>query len=64
MFKNAGSEMNKTSIVVVDDDAGMRAYLSDFLSHVGYDVHAVTNGAQLLDRLTAGPAPSLTLLTW
>jgi two-component system, NtrC family, response regulator AtoC len=54
--------MIKSSIVVVDDDVSMGTYLSHFLSDAGYAVDALTNGDQLLQRLSAGPIPSLVLL--
>jgi two-component system response regulator AtoC len=54
--------MSKAAIVVVDDDASMGAYLSQLLSDTGYAVDALTNGDQLLQRLSAGPVPSVVLL--
>jgi two-component system response regulator AtoC len=54
--------MTRGSIVVVDDDASMGPYLSQLLTDTGYAVDALANGHELLQRLSAGPVPSLILL--
>ena len=41
----------RTRILVVDDDAEMRALLADVLSNEGYTVEGVANGAEALIRL-------------
>lgn len=53
----------KTSMVwVVDDDSGIRAYLSEMLAARGYSVCCLDSGEQLLRRLGTSAPPSLLLL--
>ncbi|RME30720.1 response regulator [Candidatus Woesearchaeota archaeon] len=40
------------SILVVDDNAGQRALLTDILQDEGYGVETATNGREALERLT------------
>jgi DNA-binding response OmpR family regulator len=50
------------TILVVDDDADIRQLVTELLRLSGYDVSTAGNGRQALDRLGAGPLPSLVLL--
>src|SRR5215470_5628619 len=51
--------MSKRSILVVDDDRGVRSYLSDFLTSCGYLIECAESGDQAVARLSAGYVPSL-----
>ena len=48
-----GEHETHTRILVVDDDADMRALLTDVLGDEGYAVKGVANGAEALIRLRA-----------
>ena len=39
--------MSEASIVVVDDEPGLRGMIEDYLSMQGYAVHSAENGAGL-----------------
>jgi two-component system response regulator AtoC len=54
--------MTRAQILVVDDDKGARAYLSDFLSSRGFQTLCVDSGDKALDRMASGYAPDLALL--
>ncbi len=45
-----------TTILVVDDEPGVRDMLQDALGNAGYVVHCATNGADGLDQLRRGSA--------
>lgn len=53
--------MPEASIVVVDDEPGLRGMIEDYLTMQGYSVQPAENGAAL-DRLLAGTTPDLILL--
>lgn len=48
-------------LIVVDDDAGLRGMLADYLSIAGHDVRLAEDGAAL-DRLIEGAQPELLIL--
>jgi CheY-like chemotaxis protein len=51
------------TILIVDDDAGIRQLLLLFLEHKGYTAKTVANGIEALDQLQPGqPLPQLILL--
>lgn len=50
-----------TRLLVVDDDAEMRALLADVLSGEGYAVAEAANGAEALIRLRAEPFAAIVL---
>jgi CheY-like chemotaxis protein len=51
------------TILVVDDDAGIRQLLLLFLEHKGYTAKTVANGLEALNHLQPGqPLPQLILL--
>jgi CheY-like chemotaxis protein len=52
------------SVLVVDDDSGMREALSDVLEGEGHQVAAAVDGAHALERLSQGPEPCVVLLDW
>jgi two-component system, NtrC family, response regulator AtoC len=54
--------MNKTAIVIVDDDPSFQVFLSHSLTPHGYGVSALPDGDQLIAQLKAGQIPSLILL--
>ncbi len=49
------------SVLVVDDDAGVRSLYVDALSEVGHAVAVAIDGADALDRLRAGSIPCVVL---
>jgi CheY-like chemotaxis protein len=49
-------------VLVVDDDADVRATLADALGAQGYAVDLATDGADALARLAAGPSPDAIVL--
>lgn len=53
--------MSKT-ILIVDDDADIRAVLSEFLEYEGYAVATAGNGREALDYLRAHALPAVVLL--
>ena len=51
------------TVLIVDDDAGIRQLLTLFLEHKGYTAASVTNGAEALSHLRQShPLPQLVLL--
>jgi len=50
------------SVWVVDDDAGIRSYLSDFLKSRSYSVLSFDSGEQVARQITSVGPPSLLLL--
>jgi len=51
------------TILIVDDDAGIRQLLVLFLEHKGYSAKTAVNGLEALDQLQASqPLPQLILL--
>jgi CheY-like chemotaxis protein len=51
------------TILLVDDDAGIRQLLTVFLTHKGYDAVGVANGLEALNYLQrSDPLPQLILL--
>ena len=55
-------QTDRLTIWVVDDDASIRSYLSDFLASRGYRVVCFDSGEQVVRRLNADERPSLLLL--
>ncbi len=51
-----------TSILVVDDEEGIRNYLKTLLKLKGYEVQAVASGQEALEYYSSNPPPSLILL--
>jgi CheY-like chemotaxis protein len=45
----------KPTILIVDDEPGVRTALGGVLSDEGYEVEAVASGEACLERLTRGP---------
>ena len=56
----AGSRM----ILIVDDDADVRAAISDVLTDEGFRVACAADGSEALDLFAIGPLPDLVLLDW
>src|SRR5688500_2227485 len=54
--------MSKRSILVVDDDKGIRDYLAAFLGSCGYHVDSLGSGDEVVGKLASGYAASLFLL--
>jgi DNA-binding NtrC family response regulator len=54
--------MSKGSILIVDDDAGIRSYLSAYLAGSGYEVESLESGTQAVARLERRRGPDVVLL--
>jgi two-component system nitrogen regulation response regulator NtrX len=54
----------KPTILIVDDEPGVRSSLSGVLRDEGYTVEAVPSGEDCLDRLTRGPVDLIVLDVW
>jgi len=54
----------KPTILVVDDEPGVRSALSGVLRDEGYSVEAVSSGEQCLERLTRGAVDLILLDVW
>jgi two-component system, NtrC family, nitrogen regulation response regulator NtrX len=54
----------KPTILVVDDEPGVRSSLSGVLRDEGYSVEAVASGEACLERLTRGPVDLILLDVW
>jgi two-component system nitrogen regulation response regulator NtrX len=54
----------KPTILIVDDEPGVRSSLSGVLRDEGYSVEAVATGEACLDRLTRGPVDLIVLDVW
>src|SRR6187431_1897974 len=54
----------KPTILIVDDEPGVRSSLSGVLRDEGYSVEAVSTGEACLDRLTRGPIDLIVLDVW
>ena len=52
------------SILIVDDEAGIRRSLSSILSEEGYAVEAVGSGEECLERLSHGSVDMVLLDVW
>jgi CheY-like chemotaxis protein len=50
------------SVLIIEDDAGVRESLAEVLRDEGYEVHLAADGAAALRALAAEPLPSLILL--
>lgn len=51
-------------ILIVDDSATMRGYLSEIAAELGAEARQAEDGEQALDLLSAGPAFDLALVDW
>ncbi|MBI3400012.1 MAG: sigma-54-dependent Fis family transcriptional regulator [Acidobacteria bacterium] len=54
----------KPTILIVDDEPGVRTALSGVLRDEGYAVEAVSSGEACLERLTRGPVDLIVLDVW
>jgi two-component system nitrogen regulation response regulator NtrX len=54
----------KPTILIVDDEPGVRTALTGVLNDEGYDVEAVPSGEACLDRLTRGTVDLILLDVW
>lgn len=54
--------MRRPTILLVDDDEKIRTGLAALLETEGYGVICASDGAEALELLSTGPAPSLILL--
>src|SRR5215467_7511474 len=52
------------SILIVDDEAGIRESLASILSEEGYSVESVGSGEECLKRLSHGPVDLILLDIW
>jgi two-component system nitrogen regulation response regulator NtrX len=56
--------VNKASVLIVDDEPGVRSALSGVLRDEGYDVEAVDSGEQCLDRVVRDLVDVIVLDVW
>jgi two-component system nitrogen regulation response regulator NtrX len=54
----------KSTILIVDDEPGVRSSLTGVLRDEGYTVEAVPSGEACLDRVTRGPVDLIVLDVW
>ena len=54
----------KPTILIVDDEPGVRSSLSGVLKDEGYNVEAVASGEACLERVTRGPVDLIVLDVW
>src|ERR671930_583944 len=54
----------KPTILIVDDEPGVRTALTGVLHDEGYTVESVSSGEACLDRLTRGPVDLVVLDVW
>src|SRR5437763_13007424 len=54
----------KPTILIVDDEPGVRTSLSGVLKDAGYEVEAVSGGEACLERMTRGPVDLIVLDVW
>src|SRR5262245_22876465 len=54
--------MNRTTVLVVDDDAEIRQALAEVLEDEEYQVRLASNSKQALELVAAGPRPDVILL--
>ena len=54
----------KPTILIVDDEPGVRTALAGVLRDEGYDVEAVASGEECLDRVTRGAVDLIVLDVW
>jgi two-component system OmpR family response regulator len=54
-------EQNEARVIVVDDDAGIRNVIRDYLGEHGYRVEAAASAKELDQRLAQGPADLVVL---
>ena len=59
--KPVGSEL-ENGVLLIDDDADIRAIVAQVLELEGYRVHTACDGAQALKNMRLGPPPRLILL--
>ena len=56
--------MSRATILIVDDEAGVRSALGGVLRDEGYEVEAVGSGEACLDRMARGPVDLIILDVW
>src|SRR5881227_3009118 len=56
--------VNKASVLIVDDEPGVRSALSGVLRDEGYDVEAVESGEACIDRVVRGVVDVIVLDVW
>ena len=54
----------KPTILIVDDEPGVRTALTGVLTDEGYEVESVSSGEACLDRVTRGPVDLIVLDVW
>jgi CheY-like chemotaxis protein len=55
---------SKQTVLIVDDDPGIRDAMSDVLLDEGYPVATAGDGMEALDYLRTNPPPGVILLDW
>ena len=60
----ASAPLARESVLVVDEDAGIRAFLTAALEEAGYEVRAAADGAEALDVLATWRPGAVLLDLW
>ena len=50
--------------LIVDDSRAMRLVIGRIMTDLGFEIADAANGREALDRLAAGPAPTVALVDW
>lgn len=56
--------LSPVAVLIVDDDDGTRAVLSDIMRDQGYTVYQAPDGISALERLRAHASPLVVLMDW
>ena len=57
-----GRQTSRRKVLLVDDDASVRSFVTELLTTYGYDTEGVESGEEAVKRLSAGEQPSVMLL--
>src|SRR5881628_2835606 len=57
-----GRQTGRRKVLLVDDDASVRSFVTELLTTCGYDPEGVESGEEAVKRLSAGEQPSVMLL--
>jgi two-component system nitrogen regulation response regulator NtrX len=64
VVRSGSLPMSKATVLIVDDEPGVRSALSGVLRDEGYEVEAVDSGEACLDRVLRGPLDVIVLDVW
>ena len=58
------ANVNRPKILIVEDDSDVRRLYAIGLNQRGFEVRLAANGAEAVERITAGEKPDVILLDW